>query len=397
MTKRIDLKSVMIAPKAEWEANDPVLSIGNLMMEEGTTKSKLSDGVHKWSELHYFTGGEGGDAIAADVDGLLADVTNIKIQLNNLQNDFDAIDTGEIGQKAEDDMVVHRKGVSTETIEGEKIVTGTWLRTSEIAVDNPQEMITAGFLEEQHNKSSTAHNDIRAKLNALTNQVNNISVTGGVDQQGIEADYAIKHGILDCPNGLIEHSQNNKTISIQPGVVLQAAGNPYRTTIASGITYDVQETGRIVIFYAEGGNLLEAGEVYYQEAEPVNGDVGYLAWYKPSLGKWQFKSNATGNVFREAVATPIANVNASETGIISVNYVGYRIMDDDCPAQMSDIDAIEEKIETIQTTLNGVANNTLFTTNATPIADLGSDADLSAIVTAFNGLLGALRTRDIIA
>lgn len=123
MIKRINLKSVMIAPKAEWEANDPVLSIGNLMMEKGTTKSKLSDGVHKWSELHYFTGEEGGDVIAADADGLLADVTNIKNQLNNLQNDFDAIDTGEIGQKAEDDMVVHRKGVETETIEGEKIGT----------------------------------------------------------------------------------------------------------------------------------------------------------------------------------------------------------------------------------------------------------------------------------
>ena len=123
MIKRIDLKSVMIAPKEEWEENDPVLSIGNLMMEKGTTKSKLSDGVHKWSELHYFTDGEGGDAIAVDADGLLTDVTNIKIQPNDLQNDFDVIDTGEIGQKAEDDMVVHRKGVKTETIEGETIGT----------------------------------------------------------------------------------------------------------------------------------------------------------------------------------------------------------------------------------------------------------------------------------
>ena len=46
--------------------------------------------------------------------------------------------------------------------------------------------------------------------------------------------------------------------------------------------------------------------------------------------------------------------------------------------------------------MNGVANNALFTSNATPIADLGSDADLSAIITAFNSLLGALRTRGII-
>ena len=55
-----------------------------------------------------------------------------------------------------------------------------------------------------------------------------------------------------------------------------------------------------------------------------------------------------------------------------------------------------EKIGTIQTTLNGVSNNALFTSNSTPITDLGSDADLSAIITSFNGLLGALRTRGII-
>lgn len=395
MTKRIDLKSVMIAPKAEWEATDPILSIGNLMMEEGTTKSKLSDGIHKWSELHYFTGSEGGDALAADVDSLLEEVTTIKEHLNNLQNDFDAIDLGEIGDKAEDDMVVHRKGVATETVEGEKTFVGAVLRNSDIS-ENPYEMITVGYLEDEHNTSATAHSDIRNSIAALTNQVNNLVLTGGVDQYGIEADYAIHHGILDCPNGLIEHSPNNKSISIQPGVVLQSAGNPYRTTIASGITYEVKETGKIVIFYAEGGNLLEAGAVYYQEAEPVNGDVGYLAWYKPSLGKWQFKSNDTGNVFREAVATPIANVNASETGIVSVNYVGYRIVDDDCPAQMSDVEAIEEKIEMMQTTLNGVANNALFTTTAQTVSDLGADSDVNAVVTAFNRLLAALRTRGVI-
>lgn len=395
MTKRIDLKSVMIAPKAEWEATDPVVSIGNLMMEEGTTKSKLSDGVHKWSELHYFTGSEGGDAVGADVDNLMEEVASLKENLNKLQNDFDAIDLGEMGDKAEDDMVVHRKGVASETIEGDKTLTGAWLRTSAIS-ESPYELITAGYLEDNHNTSDEAHADIRGDISTLENKVNNLVLTGGVDQYGIEADYAIHHGILDCPNGLIEHSPNNKRISIQPGVVLQAAGNPYRTTIASGITYDVQETGKIVIFYAEGGNLLEAGEVYYQEAEPVNGNVGYLAWYKPSLGKWQFKSNDTGNVFREAVATPIANVNASETGIVSINYVGYRIVDDDCPAQMSDVEAIEEKIETMQGTLNGIADNALFTTTAKAISDLGADADVNTIVTAFNGLLAALRARGVI-
>lgn len=394
--ERIDIKSVIIAPKAEWQEQDPIMSKGLLLMEKGTTKTKLADGEHKWSELRYFTGGENSSPIDADLSYLEEAVAKLREDLTALGNDVDALNS-EIGDKADDDVVVHRKGVTAETVEGNKAFDGTCIsRSSEVPADKPDELITAGYLETAHNQSGTAHSDIRDSITALNNNLNNLIITGGVDQYGVEADYAIHHGILDCPNGLIEHTQNNKQISIQPGIVLQAAGNPLRTTLASGLTYTVKETGKVVLFYAEGGNILEAGAVYYQEAEPVNGDIGYLAWYKPSLGKWQFKSDDTGNVFREAVATPIANVNAGEDGIISINYVGYRIVDDDCPAQMSDIDALEEKITMLNDTLNPIAGNTLFTTFAQTVPDVASDADLATLITAYNGLLAALRTRGIV-
>lgn len=394
--KRIDIKSVIIAPKAEWQEQDPVMSKGLLLMEEGSTRTKLADGEHKWSELKYFTCGEDGSVITADISALESTTKKLREDLTALGNDVDALNN-ELGDKADDDVVVHRKGVTAETVEGNKAFAGTCIsRSSEVPADKPDELITAGYLETAHNQSATAHSDIRESITTLQNDLSKIIVSGGVDQYGVEADYAIHHGILDCPNGLIEHTQNNKQISLQPGIVLQAAGNPVRTTIASGLTYTVKETGKVVLFYAEGGNILEAGAVYYQEAEPVNGDIGYLAWFKPSLGKWQFKSNDTGNVFREAVATPIANVNAGEDGIISINYVGYRIVDDDCPAQMSDVDALEEKITLINDTLNPIASNTLFSTSAQTVADVAADADLATLITAYNGLLAVLRTRGIV-
>ena len=191
-------------------------------------------------------------------------------------------------------------------------------------------------------------------------------VTGGgevtqvADVYGIRGDYAIHYGILDCPNGLIEYSAVDKSITVSAGIVLQVAGKNTKTTIASPIEYIVQETGDIVLFYAEG-SILEAGAVYYQEAEPSNGDVGYLAWFNPNKETnpsqvWQFKSYDTGNVWREAPATPIANVNAGESNIINVDYMGYRILDDDILAHMSDIKTLRENVEDIEERVDVVEN-----------------------------------------
>ena len=182
------------------------------------------------------------------------------------------------------------------------------------------------------------------------------------DKYGIQADYATHYGILDCPNGLIDTNITNKTITINPGIVLKLAGADGKTVLASKQTYDIEESGKLTLFLAKTSDtqlgFLEAGEVFYQEEEPSNGVTSYLAWWKPSRGKWQFKSIAIGDVWRETVATPIANItiNESNTGVLNIDYIGYRILDDDIIAQMSDIDSIEDKIQTINTNVNTLSD-----------------------------------------
>ena len=119
-------------------------------------------------------------------------------------------------------------------------------------------------------------------------------------------------------------------------------------------------------------------------------------WWKPSKGQWQFKSNDTDNVFREFVATPFANINASETGIITIDYIGYRLVDDNCFAHLSDIESVNDTIETLTTTVNGLADNEIFTANKPIVADIASDADLATVISSLNSLIGNLKTRGIV-
>ena len=101
-------------------------------------------------------------------------------------------------------------------------------------------------------------------------------------------------------------------------------------------------------------------------------------------------------MFREFVATPFANINASETGIITINYIGYRLADDDCFAHLSDIESVNDTIETLTTTVNGLADNEIFTANKPIITDIASDADLATVISSLNSLIGNLKTRGIV-
>ena len=159
---------------------------------------------------------------------------------------------------------------------------------------------------------------------------------GGSDLYGIRGDYATHYGILDCPNGLVHYTTENRTITTYPSITVQCAGADYKSVLASTLTYTIQSVTDVVLFYAEG-ELLEAGDVFYQEDEPQNGTSSYAAWYSPNVKKWQFKSNDTGNVWREAIATPLANIGITEGVITRVDYIGYRILDDDILAHKSDI------------------------------------------------------------
>lgn len=163
------------------------------------------------------------------------------------------------------------------------------------------------------------------------------STSSSVEEKyGIEADYKVKHGIIDNPNGIISYNATNKDITVNQGLVLNCAGNgTTKTTITTAMTHTVTSTGAFTLFYANG-DLLECGKVDYSTTTPTdNGVDNYQAWFNPDKianpnQQWQFKSNDTGNVFRFVnSATPIADMVAGETGITSVSYLGYRVLDDD--------------------------------------------------------------------
>lgn len=230
---------------------------------------------------------------------------------------------------------------------------------------------TSGSISEFETELATLRNDhdeLGDQVSAIQQDINALKSTTITksDKHGVQADYALHYGILDCPNDLISFSANNKDITINPGIVLQAAGTEYKTTIASSVTYTIEETGDVVLFFtrteSEGGTIqvgfIEAGEVYYQEEEPEDGVTSFLAWWQPVEKTWRFKSVYTGNVWRTAVATPLANIKAGDTGITSINYIGYRILDDDNIAHKSDIESLTNLINDLTTRLTALENKT---------------------------------------
>lgn len=201
---------------------------------------------------------------------------------------------------------------------------------------------------------------IQGDLNILKS-----SSSSSINNSGIRADYALKYGITDCPNGIISFNSTDKELTIHQGVTLSIPNKEAKVIFGNDTTYEVEETGNVVLFYtqteSESGTVqqgfLEAGTVYYGENEPKDGVTSFLAWWQPSKGKWQFKSVYTGNVWREADAQPIANIKASSSIITSVNYIGYRIIDDDIFAQLSDIENLQTQIQGLLTRIEALENN----------------------------------------
>ena len=161
--------------------------------------------------------------------------------------------------------------------------------------------------------------------------------TGGAEKYGIKGDYASKYGIINAQNGLITYTSDSKEVTVKAGIQLLMPGSDTKTQIGSDIKYTINSTSDVTLFLADG-EVKEAEGVYFQTEEPENGQEAYLAWYNPEVGKWQFKSNADGNVWRTPTkAGPLADVHLSETGVIRVDYVGYRVLNDQIFALKSDL------------------------------------------------------------
>ena len=154
-----------------------------------------------------------------------------------------------------------------------------------------------------------------------------------INDDGIKGDYCCTYGILAAPNGVL--TANGMKLTLKAGLVLQCAGQEAKTTIASDTVHEVESTQDFDFFYADGA-FYEATQVVYSRTEPEDGDTGILAWWNPDVKKWKFKSNDTGNVWAEAVATPMAHIHTNGTTITRIDHIGYRVLDDEVYALKSE-------------------------------------------------------------
>ena len=155
---------------------------------------------------------------------------------------------------------------------------------------------------------------------------------------GLRGDYSTHYGIEYCQYGLIDNPAGTKTIVVKGGMMLCVPGAETKTTIGSDITYNILSDSDVTVFYADG-NILEVNKIEYSTEEPEALDSGMLAWWNPDVGVWQFKSNNTGNVWREANATPLADIRIDSGAINRIDYVGYRIFNDDIYALKGNVDS----------------------------------------------------------
>lgn len=164
------------------------------------------------------------------------------------------------------------------------------------------------------------------------------SIDPGISEgDGIKGDYCTTYGIIDAPNGILTNPSGMEVV-LKQGVVLQLAGQDIKTTISGDLTHTITSTADCDLFYVSGtASLMEVAQIVWSRIEPDNGQTGVLAWWNPSNKKWKFKSNDTGNVWAEAVATPIAHIHTNGTAITRIDHIGYRVLDDEVYALKSDL------------------------------------------------------------
>lgn len=162
------------------------------------------------------------------------------------------------------------------------------------------------------------------------------SIDPGAGIDGIKGDYCTTYGIIDAPNGILTNPSGMEVV-LKQGVVLQLAGQDIKTTISGDMTHTITSTADCDLFYVSGTtSLMEVAEIVWSRIEPDNGQTGVLAWWNPDNKKWKFKSNDTGNVWAEAIATPVAHIHTNGTTITRIDHIGYRVLDDEVYALKSE-------------------------------------------------------------
>ena len=206
----------------------------------------------------------------------------------------------------------------------------------------------------------------------------------GHDMYGIKGDYATEYGILECPKEIL--TINNRTITLNKDIVLKCPGVSAQIIISNDIHHDLEANHPIDIFYAKDENqvenLFECGEVYYQEEEPEDGENFFIAWWKPSTKTWQFKSNATGNIWRIATACRIAHLDINNDGkVLKVDYIGNRILNTEVVAEKKDLPKETQ----------------LMAGYLSAVETLTPSVSLTTVINKVNELIEVLRTRNVIS
>lgn len=235
-------------------------------------------------------------------------------QITTLRNDVD--DLGD--QVAAIEGKIPAEATTANQLADKEFVTTI---TNELAAD-----ITA--LDADKQDKLTAGTNITIKDNVIS------AVTGG--DNGIKGDYCTTYGIIDAPNGILTNPSGMEVV-LKQGVVLQLAGQDIKTTISGDMAHTITSTADCYLFYVSGTtSLMEVAQIVWSLIEPDNGQAGVLAWWNPSNKKWKFKSNDTGNVWAEAVATPVAHIHTNGTTITRIDHIGYRVLDDEIYALKSE-------------------------------------------------------------
>lgn len=237
------------------------------------------------------------------------------------------------------------------------IKSGTTSSSSGVTVGDysvPVEIYTSGF------NINTKHPSNGAVRPATLNgkqiaTVDDVAAAGG--DNGIKGDYCTTYGILEAPNGILTNPSGMQ-VTLKQGVVLQLAGQDIKTTVSGDMTQTLTSTADCDLFYVSGTtSLMEVAQIVWSKKEPDNGATGVLAWWNPDNKKWKFKSNDTGNVWAEAVATPVAHIHTNGTTITRIDHIGYRVMDDEIYALKSDVGNSNRPLGEVYFSQSGLASD----------------------------------------
>lgn len=174
---------------------------------------------------------------------------------------------------------------------------------------------------------------------------------GGSEINGIRGDYCSKYGIIENPNGIIEYSINDRTITLKNGVQLICQGDDTKVQIGTDMTYDVESTSDVSLFYVDGE--ITEGVKFFQPTEPTDDTGRPLAWQNGAV--WQFKSNNTGNVWRSGEkAAWIADLHITNGTINRIDYVGVQQLNGQTFVEKEEYDA---RVQAVDTELETIENN----------------------------------------